>query len=253
MVRKRRYPHTGPLGMRAGFLKVPSPAVLPEWEDANVQPSMTESVSQYLNVGAFRFWFVGQRWEWSDEVARMHGYEPGAVEPTTKLLLSHKHPDDRAHVQELLDYALQSEGSFSSRHRFIDTRGNVHDAIVVADRMLNDSGAVLGTEGYYIDLANTFDEARQEVLDAALPEVFENRAAIEQAKGVLMYVYRVSADQAFRVLQWRSQETNVKLRALAKQLLADIATLEAPSSAVQGQFDHVLLTVHERIPPEPAG
>ena len=183
----------------------------------------------------------------------MHGYEPGAVEPTTKLLLSHKHPDDRAHVQELLDYALQSEGSFSSRHRFIDTRGNVHDAIVVADRMLNDSGAVLGTEGYYIDLANTFDEARQEVLDAALPEVFENRAAIEQAKGVLMYVYRVSADQAFRVLQWRSQETNVKLRALAKQLLADIGTLEAPSSAVQGQFDHVLLTVHERIPPEPAG
>lgn len=214
---------------------------------------MAESVSPYLNVGAFRFWFVGQRWEWSDEVARMHGYEPGAVEPTTKLLLSHKHPDDRAHVQELLDYALQSEGSFSSRHRFIDTRGEVHDAIVVADRMLNESGAVLGTEGYYIDLANTFDEARQEVLDAALPDLFENRAAIEQAKGVLMYVYRVSADQAFRVLQWRSQETNVKLRALAKQLLADISTLEAPTSAVQGQFDHVLLTVHERIPPEPAG
>jgi hypothetical protein len=213
---------------------------------------MAESVSPYLNVGAFRFWFVGQRWEWSDEVARMHGYEPGAVEPTTKLLLSHKHPDDRAHVQELLDYALQSEGSFSSRHRFIDTRGDVHDAIVVADRMLNESGAVLGTEGYYIDLANTFDEARQEVLDAALPDLFENRAAIEQAKGVLMYVYRVSADQAFRVLQWRSQETNMKLRALAKQLLADIGTLEAPTSAAQGQFDHVLLTVHERIPPEPA-
>ena len=28
----------------------------------------------HLNVGSFRFWFVGQRWEWSDEVARMHGY-----------------------------------------------------------------------------------------------------------------------------------------------------------------------------------
>lgn len=32
-----------------------------------------------LNVGSFRFWFVGQRWEWSDEVARRHGYEPGTV------------------------------------------------------------------------------------------------------------------------------------------------------------------------------
>ncbi|ETW21797.1 hypothetical protein MGAST_23670 [Mycobacterium gastri 'Wayne'] len=64
----------------------------------------------------------------------MHGYEPGSVVPTTKLLLSHKHPDDRAHVQDLL-------------------------------------------------------------------------------------VYRVSAEQAFRVLQWRSQETNTKVRALAKQLV----------------------------------
>lgn len=216
-------------------------------------PGPSEPAPGYLNIGAFRFWFVGQRWEWSDEVARMHGYEPGEVEPTTELLLSHKHPDDRAHVQELLDYALQSEESFSSRHRFIDTAGTVHDAIVVADRMLDESGAVVGTAGYYIDLTNTFDEARQQVLDTALPDLFESRAAIEQAKGVLMYVYRVSAEQAFRVLQWRSQETNVKLRALARQLLAEVAALPAPATLLQSQFDHLLLTAHERIPAEPGG
>jgi hypothetical protein len=215
--------------------------------------SAAMTIADYLTVGTFRFWFVDQRWEWSDEVARMHGYEPGVVVPTTELLLSHKHPDDRAHVQDLLDYALQSEGSFSSRHRFLDTAGKVHDAIVVADRMLDGDGTVLGTAGYYIDLTDTFDETRQEVLDEALPDLFENRAAIEQAKGVLMYVYRVSAEQAFRVLQWRSQETNVKLRALAKQLLVEVSTLQAPTAAVQSQFDHVLLTVHERILPESGG
>jgi len=212
----------------------------------------TEAGTDYLNVGSFRFWFVDQRWEWSDEVARMHGYDPGSVAPTTELLLSHKHPEDRAHVQDLLDYALQSEESFSSRHRFIDTGGKVHDAIVVADRMLDGAGTVVGTSGYYIDLTDTFDETRQEVLDEALPDLFENRAAIEQAKGVLMYVYRVSAEQAFRVLQWRSQESNVKLRALAKQLLTDVSTMMPPTAAVQSQFDHMLLTVHERIRPESA-
>ncbi|WP_156687763.1 PAS and ANTAR domain-containing protein [Mycobacterium sp. Marseille-P9652] len=215
-----------------------------------------EPAPGYLNVGTVRFWFVGQRWEWSDEVARMHGYEPGTVEPTTKLLLSHRHPDDRAHVQELLDTALLSEESFSSRHRFVDTAGRVHDAIVVADRMVDDSGAVVGTTGYYIDLTDTFDEerheTRREVLDEALPDLFENRAAIEQAKGVLMYVYRISSEQAFRILQWRSQETNVKLRALAKQLLDEVATLPSPAPAAQSQFDHVLLTVHERVPAESA-
>jgi ANTAR domain-containing protein/PAS domain-containing protein len=228
-------------------------AATPVGTPGQQRPSPVEAAAGYLNVGAFRFWFVGQRWEWSDEVARMHGYEPGTIVPTTKLLMSHKHPDDRAHVQELLDYALQSEESFSSRHRFLDTAGNVHDAIVVADRMLDDSGAVVGTAGYYIDLTDTFDEARQEALDVALPDLFENRAAIEQAKGVLMYVYRVSSEQAFRVLQWRSQETNVKLRALAKQLLVEVAALTPPSAAVQSQFDHLLLTVHERIPAESPG
>lgn len=219
-------------------------------EGQSIDPVLPAGAGLFLNAGSFRFWFVDQRWEWSDEVARMHGYEPGAVQPTTELLMSHKHPDDRAHVQDVLDFALQSGEPFSSRHRFIDTAGVVHDAIVVADRMHDENGTVLGTAGHYIDLTDSFDEARQEVLDEALPDLFENRAAIEQIKGVLMYVYRVSAEQAFRVLQWRSQETNIKVRALARQLLEEITTLESPSSIAQSQFDHLLLSVHERIPPE---
>ena len=201
-----------------------------------------------LNVGAFRFWFVGQRWEWSDEVARMHGYEPGTVEPTTELLLSHKHPDDRRHVQELLDQALHQGGSFSSRHRFIDTSGREHTVIVLADRMHNDDGAVVGTEGYYIDLSDTVDQARTKALDALLPDLFESRAAIEQAKGVLMVVYRIDADQAFAMLQWRSQETNTKLRALAAQLVAELDTVQYQPDSLRRQFDHLLLTVHTRVP-----
>ena len=198
-------------------------------------------------VGTFRFWFVGERWEWSDEVARMHGYEPGTVEPTTELLLSHKHPADRRNVQDLLDRALMSNSSFSGRHRFIDTAGKVHDAMVLADRIYDDTGAVVGTAGYYVDLTETFVETRQVALDEALPDLFEARAVIEQAKGILMAVYRVSPEQAFGVLRWRSQDTNTKLRSLAQQLIAEVSNLPAPSADVQSAFDHLLLTVHQRI------
>ena len=203
-------------------------------------------------VGSFRFWFVGQHWEWSDELARMHGYQPGTVEPTTELLLSHRHPDDRGHVQDVLDRALLSKSSFSSRHRFIDTGGNVHDAIVVADRMSDETGAVVGTAGYYLDLTATFVENRQSALDEALPDLFEARALIEQAKGILMAIYRVSPEQAFGVLRWRSQETNTKLRSLAKQIITEISTQPLPSADAQAGFDHLLLTVHQRIPGEPS-
>jgi hypothetical protein len=201
-------------------------------------------------VGSFRFWFVGQRWEWSDELARMHGYQPGTVEPTTELLMSHNHPEDRGHVQDLLDRALLSKSSFSSRHRFIDTAGTVHDAIVVADRVSDATGAVVGTAGYYLDLTATFVENRQVALDEALPDLFDTRAVIEQAKGILMAIYRVSPEQAFGVLRWRSQETNTKLRSLANQVISEISTLPMPSADEQAAFDHLLLTVHQRIPGE---
>jgi hypothetical protein len=205
------------------------------------------SGSGYLNVGSFRFWFVGQRWEWSDEVARMHGYEPGTVTPTTELLMAHKHPDDRRHVQELLDQALHTGRSFSSRHRFIDTRGGEHTVLVLADRILADDGSVVGTEGYYVDLTGTLDDARRDALNSTLPDLFAARATIEQAKGALMLVYGLGADQAFELLQWRSQQTNTKLRALATQVVAEFHTVAPQPDELRRQFDHLLLTVHQRV------
>ncbi len=200
-----------------------------------------------LSAGGFRFWFVGQRWQWSDELARMHGYEPGTVVPTTELVLSHKHPEDRRHVQELLDHALHAGGSFSSRHRFVDSHGMEHNVIVLADRMYDRGGAVVGTEGFYVDLTETLDNARRAALDESLPDLFEARAAIEQAKGALMLVYGVDADQAFKLLLWRSQQTNTKLRALAAQLVVELGTIEVSGQSLRRQFDHVMLTVHERV------
>ncbi|MBF6167092.1 PAS and ANTAR domain-containing protein [Streptomyces gardneri] len=199
------------------------------------------------NVGGFRFWFADQRWEWSDEVAAMHGYAPGAVTPTTELLLTHKHPDDRAAVASALARSVADAEPFSSRHRIIDTAGSVHHVILVADRMVDEAGRAVGTSGYYIDVTDTLEEHRQETLDGALPELYAARAVIEQAKGALMVIYGVGPEQAFRVLSWRSQETNVKLRRLAARLVADLPGLEGVTIGLRTEFDHLLLTAHERL------
>ena len=87
----------------------------------------------------------------------MYGYEPGSVVPTTELVLSHKHPDDRDDVEDLLDRARYSGGSFSSRHRLCDTAGQEHSVMVVAERMLDESDAVVGASGYYIDLTEALE------------------------------------------------------------------------------------------------
>jgi ANTAR domain len=91
------------------------------------------------------------------------------------------------------------------------------------------------------------DEAHQATISEAVAEFAEHRATIEQAKGVLMYVYRIDSAAAFDLLEWRSQETNTKLRTLAEQLLADVRTLKqndlCPDRAT---FDQLLLTTHQR-------
>lgn len=208
-------------------------------------------VGDPLVVGRFRYRFGSRRWEWSDEVAAMHGYPPGTV-PTTELLLSHKHPLDRDRLEAMIT-SVEDGGAFSSRHRIIDTSGQVHQVLVVSEPMLDGNGAVVGTEGYYIDLTETADEFRREALDTTLPGVLDARVVIEQAKGALMLAYGVSAEQAFRVLRWRSQETNIKLRTIAELVVAELPKVAGDEVKLRSRLDHVLLTVHRLHVADPAG
>jgi hypothetical protein len=85
---------------------------------------------------------------------------------------------------------------------------------VVGDQLHDERGRVVGTQGFYID-ATPDEREQQDLMTAQLAAIAENRTVIEQAKGVLMAAYGVTADRAFEILVWRSQETNVKLRELA--------------------------------------
>ncbi|AYF79036.1 ANTAR domain-containing protein [Nocardia yunnanensis] len=201
-------------------------------------------------VGKFQYWFDDDRWEWSDELARMHGYEPGAVEPTTALLLSHKHPDDRDRVEADFVTSVRDHAPFSSRHRIIDATGEERHVVVVSDSVTDDAGRVIGTDGYYVDLTDRAAPPADGLFNQAVVELIEHRMVIEQAKGALMLMYHLNADQAFRVLVWRSQETNVRVRDLAAQLASAFDTVTI-GAAARSEFDHLLLTVHQRGPHEP--
>jgi PAS domain S-box-containing protein len=196
-------------------------------------------------VGWFRFYFSDQRWEWSEQVQRMHGYQPGSVTPTTELVLAHKHPDDRRQVAATIDDILNTHKPFSTRHRIVDTRGKVHNVVVVGGQLYDDQGAVIGTHGFYIEVSR-HDQAREDLVTAKLAEITQNRAAIEQTKGMLMLIYDIDDDAAFNLLKWLSQEANVKLRLLAEQISADFRGA-GPAIASQPEFDQLLLTASLRV------
>ncbi|ANE81817.1 antitermination regulator [Mycobacterium adipatum] len=207
---------------------------------------------EHQHVGWFRFYLADERWEWSEQVERMHGYQPGTVHPTTELVLAHKHPDDFGHVSATLAEIRRTGAAFSTRHRIVDTHGDTHHVVVVADRLFGDDGVtVVGSHGFYIDVtpsAQSGARDQQERVSEAVAEIAEARSGIEQAKGMLMLIYRINADAAFELLRWRSQETNTKLRALAERIARDFLELDyqelLPHRSV---YDRLLLTAHLRV------
>jgi ANTAR domain len=93
----------------------------------------------------------------------------------------------------------------------------------------------------------------QELVTEAVSEIAESRGAIEQAKGMLMLVYSINADAAFDLLRWRSQETNITLRLLAEQIIADFVHVADGGDAGEvlpprEAYDRLLLTAHLRVP-----
>jgi hypothetical protein len=206
-----------------------------------------------LLAGWFRFHFADERWEWSAEAAQIHGYEPGAVTPTTALIMSHKHPDDYITMAAHLEQVRRTHESISTRHRIIDTAGQTHDVVVVGQDLI-EHGEVIGTHGFYIDVTPTdrsrrdAERARELVLGAAVAVIAESRSVTDQTKGMLMLIYGIDAVRAFELLRRRSQDTNVKVRQLAEQLSADFLALTSEHDLpTRASCNKVFRSAHLRI------
>jgi hypothetical protein len=171
-------------------------------------------------VGRYRLDLASQRWVWSDEVYVMHGFEPGEIVPTTELMLAHKHPEDRARVDGVLRKAAVTGDPFSSVHRIYDAKGRTRTLAVTGQgRRDPQTGDVVELIGYFIDVTESQRNAAQREATASIRASAERRAAIEQAKGVLMVSYGVDAEEAFDHLRQASNQVNVAVRDLSAWLV----------------------------------
>lgn len=204
-------------------------------------------------VGSFMFLFATGEFHWSAEVAGMHGYPAEPMIVGSDLVLSHKHPDDRARVAELYREAVDTRSALSSRHRLIDRTGAVHRVVVISKSLLDEENAPIGLDGFYVDLTEVFDHqadeaferAVDEAVDIAVAEFATHRAVIEQAKGMVMMAYSIPAERAFDVLKWRSQQTNTKVRTLCELIVKRTLDEIALPDANHRKFDEILLSAPE--------
>ncbi|WP_275002333.1 PAS and ANTAR domain-containing protein [Promicromonospora iranensis] len=171
-------------------------------------------------VGRFRLDLATGEWAWTDEVYVMHGFEPGEVVPTTPLMLSHKHPDDRGRVDGVLRHAAETGQTFSSVHRIVDAAGQTR-TLAVTGQGKRDPGTGEVTElfGYFIDVTKAQREAASREASASIQASSERRSVIEQAKGVLMVIHGVDEEAAFDQLREASNQSNIAVRDIAYSLV----------------------------------
>lgn len=191
-------------------------------------------------MGRFVYNYNTDSWVWSSTVARMHGYESGEVQPTTELVLSHKHPEDLALVKGLLK---RSSAPFSSRRRIRTKSGEARTVVVVGEIVKDDDDEVVATRGFDVDVTKVVEADVQRVVGEELEVIVAHRAVIEQAKGMLMAVYALHADAAFDVLRWRSQELNVRLHDVASEVVAQLSGLLNLDGQRHTAVDHFLMTL----------
>lgn len=178
-------------------------------------------------LGWFTYRPSTDAWAWSDGMFQIHGFEPGEVVPTTALIMSHIHPDDRASAWESREANVLERAPFTFPHRITDAKDRERVLLAVG-HVVDDSDGLLVT-GHLVDLTDFRKTEVDAQVDRAVADFAEHRAVIEQAKGVLVQLYSIDSDTAWQVLRAYSANHNRKVRDLAAMLVDAAGADDTPS------------------------
>jgi ANTAR domain/PAS fold len=208
----------------------------------NTEPNPAQMVTagSSQRVGHYHYDILNEAWEWDDEVYRIHGYEPGAVDVDTNLISAHKHPDDRDNAAGAIAPALLHGEPFSVYQRIITADGSVRNVVVLGAGIVDDKLDVVALDGFVMDLTPDVRRQEQTAADEAVTASAEHRAAIEQAKGMIMLSYGIDEVAAFAMLRWWSMEANIKLHLLAERLVDAGAAQQVTNPDVRLRVDRLL-------------
>lgn len=207
------------------------------------RPSHGESAGQSLHpIAVATYDYASGTWSWSPEMYTLVGLEDDGGDPEV-LVFSRMHPEDRERVAALIAETVRSGGRLAGQYRVRDDRDRERVIAFAGDTERDADGEPLRIRGIAFDVTRDVRSAADEAVRAATAD----RAAIEQAKGALMFAYRLDADAAFELLAQVSQRHNVRLAVLAGHVVRIVAEPVAPGE------DTTMLEVLERATRETGG
>ena len=204
---------------------------------AAVAPGSAQQVGEYCFAPAEDHWW------WSNAVYAMFGFAPGEVVPSTDLIVRHLHAAGAMDAVTEAHQALRDGRPVCTTYRIVDARRRERTLVTVARPVVRPDGQE-EIRGYVVDLTELCRSAAQAEVEAAVTGATVHRAAIDQAKGMLMVLEGVSGDAAFELLRDYSQLHNIKLRVLAERLVDALGRAERP--VTREELDRLVAEVSVR-------
>jgi len=166
----------------------------------------------------------------------VHGLTPDAAEPCVELLLSNQHPDDQQRTLAALAGAREYGRPFCLEVR-LHRDEQWRPLVIVGEPELDGSGAVIAVSGLAAPVTDPCH--RDDDRDALVTEIAQlrtamaSRAAIEQAKGIVMLLTGCGEQVAFNLLAHISSHTHRKVRDVALAITESAAGRSRLPSDVQ--------------------
>jgi PAS domain S-box-containing protein len=152
---------------------------------------------QLARIGSWEWDIPANRVTWSDELFRIYGYEPGAVEVSYERFLEHVHPEDRASVGERNALCFETHEAFDDVKRVRKADGTLFLMRTRGEMVCDATGAPLRMIGVCEDVTE-----HELVEDAALRRrrAMELNDTVIQSLALASYALESDTAQARRLL-----------------------------------------------------
>ena len=94
-----------------------------------------------------------------------------AVQPTSGLLLLHKHPDDKDRAFGVFETVIRDAKPFSCYHRIIDAKGEVRFVLSVGRGHVNANARVEQVSGFFVDMTQVVSPSDRVAADSHLEDL----------------------------------------------------------------------------------
>lgn len=187
----------------------------------SAEPSQTDrpaDVGSVCPTGTFTYQLATGELQWSDETYTIHGYHRGEIVPTYELGRSHVLPHQREQGQAFWEDVVALGGPLSTYLTLEDAAGRFRQVLVTGNT-ISEHGDVTAISGLLVDLTASIRDDSHRLAHEAVAASARARSIIEQAKGIIMGQTGISAEDAFRLLSRRSQNTNRKVNEVARTIV----------------------------------